>query len=455
MKKTLAIILALAMVFSTLTVAFAEETIGVDAQACATLGMLKGNTSAGVTADYVATTPNRIQAALLFLRLKGLEQTALEYTGTDNFVDVDQVNWSGYKAVMAYLKANSQLGFSGIGGDKFDPNAAMGANAYYKVVLTALGYRQDVDFAWADVVTFAASKNLVKVANDASFTVGDLAIATIEGLKATVKDSEKTLVASLIEAGTITEVAAVAAGVYTAPVAVVMTAAKAITNNKFEITLANAVTTAPLASTITVKDSTGKAMTVNNVALSANGKVVTVTTEALTPFTPYAVTVGTVSKNIVALAIDTTKPAAPSVAVTANTSVTVTFAEEMERATAENIANYAIDNSLTVLKAELDSTKKVVTLTTSEQTVGTIYTITVQNAADVAGNVMDKATGYFGGMAKDTTKPAAPSVTVSANTTVTVTFVDEMDKATAENIANYAIDNNLVVLKAELDTDDT
>ncbi|HYF74949.1 MAG TPA: hypothetical protein VD757_00060, partial [Candidatus Nitrosocosmicus sp.] len=154
MKKTLALVLALAMVFSTITVAFAEGTLSADAQICADLGMLKGETGT-VDAAYTATAPTRIQAAVMFLRLKGLEEEAKAFTGTANFADADKAAWA--KPIMAYLKANPQLGWQG-DGTNFDPTGVTTAQAYYKVMLEALGYKQTTpevvgDFAYADVMT--------------------------------------------------------------------------------------------------------------------------------------------------------------------------------------------------------------------------------------------------------------------------------------------------------------
>jgi hypothetical protein len=210
-KKLIALVLAFTLVFSSVPVAFADTAIPADAQAAKDLGMLKG-ADGGVTIDYVNTKPTRLQAAVLFLRLKGLEQTALSYTGTANFADANQVQWAEGRNLMAYLNANPELGFEGIGNNKFNPNATIDAASYYKVMLTALGYKQGTDFQWENLIAFAAEKKLTKVANDTNFVVGDVATATIEALKAEIKGGTKTLVASLVEAGVITAEAAQKAG---------------------------------------------------------------------------------------------------------------------------------------------------------------------------------------------------------------------------------------------------
>lgn len=223
-KKTIAIVLSLALIFSSLSgifATFADNTLSTDAQACATLGMLKGTTGV-VDATYTATQPTRLQAAIMMLRLKGLENEALAFTGTDNFADVTNYAWIGGRNIMAYLKAHPELGWIGDNGN-FKPNEIITAQQYYKVMLESLGYKQNTsevigDFTYANVLSFAASKGLTKVSAVSNFTVNDLAVATIEALKAAVKGSTGTLSAALVQNGKMDQAKAIAAGVYTAPV---------------------------------------------------------------------------------------------------------------------------------------------------------------------------------------------------------------------------------------------
>ncbi len=584
MKKNLALLLALVLVFSTITVAFAAEEINESAKVCELLGMLKGDGN-GVTAEYLATQPTRLQAAVMFLRLKGLEEDALAWDGTENFADADQVAWEGGKKIMAYLYAHKELGWVGDAG-KFNPTGLMTAQAYYKVMLETLGYKQNTtdvigDFTWAGVLKFAAEVGLKEVANVTTFTVNDLAVATVEALVTPVKGSEATLAEVLVEMGVIEEEVAIAAGVMLDPVEAAILAAEeaiaalpeeitledmeavlaaadlvaealeldenavianvevleaalvaleelqaveiakaealeaaeaaiaalpatitiaekaavaaarelvaaaqelgveeiagldklaaaeatidtlesvydvskaeAYTNTKIKVSLNEAKTVA-VAENFAVTDKDGKAVEVKSATLAADGKSVILETAAQTAYTVYTVKVNGKEFKYVAVPADTVKPTATAL-VDAYNKVKVTFTEKVDAVLATNIANYTVDNGLVVLKAELNSAGTIVTLTTSDQVVGTIYKITVQNVADLAGNVMDKVEALFGGMAKDTSKPSATALVVT-NKTVEVTFTKAVNKEIAENIANYTMDNGLVVLKAELDTDD-
>lgn len=243
-KKLIALVLAFALVFSSFTAAFADTTtaIPVDAQAAKDLGMLVGKDSSGVTVSYLNETPTRLQSAIMFLRLKGLEQTALSYTSTNNFADANEVAWVGGKNIMAYLKNNPELGWAGVGGNKLNPNGLIDSASYYKVMLESLGYAQGTDFEWSGIVAFAAQKGLVKVANDTNFIVADVATATIEALKVAVKGGTKTLATTLVETGVINEAAAILAGVYTkAPIALAVDSVKVVSAKSLEVKFNKAI----------------------------------------------------------------------------------------------------------------------------------------------------------------------------------------------------------------------
>jgi hypothetical protein len=220
MKKLTALLLVMVLFMSTIASVSAAGEISTESKACEALGMLKGTTGI-VDLTYTTTVPTRLQAAIMFLRLKGLEPEALAFSGTTNFKDKDEVNWNGGKIVMSYLKAHPELGWIGSNG-YLSPNSPMSAQAYYKVLLESLGYTQEGngvsgDFTWNNTLQFAATKGLIKVSSVTRFTVDDMAIATLEALKIKLKGSVKTLAEVLVEMGVLDKSAAVAAGVISAP----------------------------------------------------------------------------------------------------------------------------------------------------------------------------------------------------------------------------------------------
>ncbi|GIP40811.1 hypothetical protein J31TS4_40910 [Paenibacillus sp. J31TS4] len=168
-----------------------------DAQLVTELGILQGDES-GVGAAYLNKPTTRIQAGILFLRLKGLEQEALAYKGTDNFSDASEV-WSGGQSILAYLRANPSLGWVGVGGNQFDPLSVITAEQYYKVLLEVLGYKQDSDFEFKNVMALAGTVGLGKAGTAKPFTNLHIATATVEALAAKIKGQSKTLAEVLVE----------------------------------------------------------------------------------------------------------------------------------------------------------------------------------------------------------------------------------------------------------------
>ncbi|MBI2929391.1 MAG: Ig-like domain-containing protein, partial [Verrucomicrobia bacterium] len=82
---------------------------------------------------------------------------------------------------------------------------------------------------------------------------------------------------------------------------------------------------------------------------------------------------------------DTTPPTALSAqALTSLSRVTVKFSEPLDLASAENTANYALSGGLLVSAASLNTDQRTVLLTTSPQTQGAAYTLTINNVADLS-----------------------------------------------------------------------
>ncbi len=393
-KKILALLLAFALVFSTITVAFAEEpaTIGNDANALKTINVLKGDTSAGVTPEYLAKKTTRMQAAIMFLRLKGLEEEAMAFTGTGNFADAGTMVWNEGKAIMAYLKANPQLGWIGADGGKFIPFDTITAQQYYKVLLEALGYKQTTaevvgDFGWDDVIPFAASKGLVKVAEVTKFTNNDLAVATVECLKTEVRGTEKTLAAAMVEAEIINKEAAIEAGLVEedAKTEAKAESVTAIANNKVEVVFDSAVPKAFAERAanykITVKGSE-TALEVKS-AVAESDTVAVLETAAQNSGTAYTLTVNGTALNFTGIAKVSGAPEIDKAKSIDTDTVEIVFTKTMDKASAEDTANYSFDKNVTVKKAELwtsqDDSRKTVKLSTEGMKTNNIYKLTVQN----------------------------------------------------------------------------
>lgn len=441
-KKLIALVLAFALVFSSFTAAFADTTtaIPVDAQAAKDLGMLVGSGN-GVTIEYLNETPTRLQSAIMFLRLKGLEQTALAYTSTNNFADANQVVWAGGKNIMAYLNNNPQLGWAGIGANKFNPNTAVDAASYYKVMLETLGYKQNTtevigDFTWEGVKAFAATKGLVKVANSTNFTVNEVATATIEALKATVNGSTKTLATSLVEAGVITEAAAIAAGVYTA-VPTVLAVESVKTDNlkqlvvkfnqeikaagdedNYELDADNAVIDAATKFTLQADK---KTVVITLTTEAAQQEIVALTVKGIEAVNGSKL-IETVVKDIELF--DKTIPTALSAKVIGNDTIKVTFSESIETVAA---ADFKVDGGEVIVKG--------ITMANNNTEVNVELYSTLENGSvsiEVGAGVKDYA-GFAGPkksfaviVAADTIAPVVVGYKDATPTSVTLIFNEEI-----------------------------
>lgn len=72
-----------------------------------------------------------------------------------------------------------------------------------------------------------------------------------------------------------------------------------------------------------------------------------------------------------------------------NTTVEVHFSEVLDQVSAETVANYNLNNDITVSAAKLGEDSKTVTLTTSAMTEGTAYELTVNGVKDTVGNATE------------------------------------------------------------------
>lgn len=449
-KRILAFVLAFALVFSTITVAFAEETISADVKALAAIGMLLGDGN-GVTVDYAKSTPTRLQAAILFLRLKGLEGEAKVYNETDNFKDVLNYEWAEGKNIMSYLKAHPELGWIGNEEGKFVPGDKINEQSYYKVLLEALGYKQNTgtvvgDFDYAEVFEFAKSIGLAPE-NLESFTIDNLAKATVAALKNEMKDG-KLLIEVLIESGKINKQAAIDNGLYVEITAKVESA-KAIGNTVVEVVFEDEVS-ASYAEKAANYNIAG--LEVKSAELVAE-KVVRLQTAAMTAGKLYTLTVNEAAVKFTGIAKVSGAPGIQKVESTDVEEVVITFNKALDFATATDAANYTIAG-VEVEKAELD--ENVVTLTTKGLAARKQYSVKVTNVKSIDGVALKSETRSFY-TRPDTTAPSVSEIKAETNKRVVVKFSEKVNKETAENVANYTIKTGttaLEVIKAELVGDD-
>jgi len=427
LKKVLAVIIVVTMILTTMMVSvFADDTTATTAaptgaQIVTDLGILKGGAD-GVDAQYLATPTQRIQAAIIFLRLLGLEDEARAFDGTDNFSDASTVaDIPGATNILAYLKANPDLGWVG-DGVKFNPTEEVSAQQLYKVFLTVLGYAQGTDFDYDETLYFAKFVGMSDIATSIQVTNADFATALVEVLGASFKGGgpADTLISKLVNDGLITEDAAIAAGFTVSTEKIVSVTAPA------DITIDNGATLS-LPATVSGK-------------LSDNSTIDADVTWDTSKFDATVAGDSTITGTVDGFA------AGVSVKVTVKALVFAATAKQLNRKEIEvdfnkaatdvgTKANYTLNNSLTVLNAAASADNKSVILTTTQTMAAqTDTTVTLGTALGFAAATTVTASGIIDG-----TDPKVVSVTVTGPTSLSVVFSEPIQNAAVGG--NFQIDS--------------
>lgn len=206
-------------------------------------------------------------------------------------------------------------------------------------------------------------------------------------------------------------------------------------------------------------------LAVSGVVLQADGETVRLTTSIQTFNTNYTVAVtnvhdlagNTISANNTATftGVDTAAPSVTAGTALDYRTIDITFSEKVDAASAQNSANYTIIPALAVNGAVLQPDGVTVRLTTDPQTGGTIYTVTVTEVKDIAGNAIgaNNLVDIAGVSPPTTTAPKVLSASAPVNTAAAVVFSATMDPVTAQNPANYSIFPALSVTGAILQED--
>lgn len=458
--KLTALLIAIILISgSILPIGAYADTIGKEAKACEALEILVGpDANSGVTSEYLTSMPSRLQAFIISLRLQGLDGEALTYDGYNNFIDAGDLQWVVGRNYLAYAKDNPDLGWVGGTDGKFLPNKSIDAKAFYKVMLETLGYKQDLDFTYADTLKFAEAIDLIisasSIQKQTSFTVNDVAKAIYGTLNSKPKGERKKLITLMMEKGIIDEEKAAAAGfeIDVEPVEVVKL--DTISNNRLVLELDKELPLDDDDISI-VSDNSGRQVNINSV--SATGNKIYITTAEVSPYAAYELSIDMdnpvngmairdYSIRYVALPRDTEKPKATA-EVMSSSIIKVSFNEEVQISDAEDISNYTIKNDLSVYNAELDPTGKIVTLTTAPQREGYVYWLTAQNVRDISGNTMEPLEKRFTGMMRDMTKPYVTLVKADSSKSIIVSFSEPLNRITAERSENYIIDGNLLTIE--------
>ena len=223
LKKLLALLLAVTMIASVLTVPVfaADEVAPLSSGAkLELLGLLLGD-GEGVTEAYLAKSSTRMQLAILNARWLGYEQEAYDFEDWDdetNFVDYDDRTSEAEWNMLAYYYADEDLGFIGIGYDVFAPQDNITNKQLAKILLVAMGYPYGVEYDWDDILLFAGDIGINLGSREVGITnkaMADAIVSALESLTTFVDDdgNEMTFAQYLLGLGIVTEDDLKAAGI--------------------------------------------------------------------------------------------------------------------------------------------------------------------------------------------------------------------------------------------------
>jgi hypothetical protein len=105
----------------------------------------------------------------------------------------------------------------------------------------------------------------------------------------------------------------------------------------------------------------------------------------------------TVTSGAATLTTDATPPSISYAFSPTATTLRIAFSEAVNATSATTVGNYTLAPGLTASNPTLSADGKIVTLTTTAQTPGTPYTLTVNGVKDVAGNTLNNGTASFVG----------------------------------------------------------
>ncbi len=454
MKKVLALVLAFAMVFSSISFVFAEAEVSDEAAALATIGMLEGDGS-GVTAEYETKELTRLTAAIMILKLRGLYEEALEYDGVNNFADAEEVKWEEGRNILAYVKDNP-IGFGGNEKGEFMPNDLFDEQMLYKVLLENLGYTQTTaevvgDFAWEDTIEFAKSIGL-EPAGAETLTVGELAKAVVAALKTNVKDG-KPWIEVLVESEKVDREKAVAAELIadTPELAAALKEAKALGNTVVEVKFEEEVNEGAADASLYEIDG----LEVKGAAFTG-GKFVRLETSAQTAGKVYKLTVGEVTVKFTGVAKKSGGPEIDEVVSEDVEEVVITFKTNVDFETGTDVDNYYI-SGVEIVSAEVDGDE--VTLTTEGLKDRTRYTLKVTNMKSIDGGIKKTQSQSFTTKIDKVPPKIKGDIEVQTNERIVLTFTEKVTQESAEDLENYVIkatkgDAELEILSIEWDEDD-
>jgi hypothetical protein len=486
LKKISAVVVALAIMVTTLVPAFAASTTVNESKSVVLNKLdLYAGTSTSSFVPSLETELTRGQGATLLTKLFNMDDAALALTDAQadaiikDFADADKVPTYAKKR-LAYLVQNDIMSGSLDGGKLYiNADESLLGGQFATLVLKQMGFTVD---SWktsiAQLANVEGAKDLATYLSYATDKlIRDQAVGIMFGsLTAKYADGSATIIEKLVAAKPALKDAAVAAGlIVLVNTALTVESVKTLNAKQIEISFNNAVdkTSAEDESFYEIKDKGTNviALGADSAKLSDDGKTVVITLDAaaadkLTNSTDAKITV---KKDLLAVSsvklvadyvnasvkvTDGVIPSVQKVEAIGDTTLRMTFTEPVYNGTSLAIANQNItvksgNYTYYVQNAVADAAKKTITLTVGTKLIEGPITVTVNAAGvEVVGAIQDYA-GYkvFRGetsfnYVKDTTVPVV-TVKEAKQESITLAFSKPVKAAdlklfhSVNNIAAY------------------
>lgn len=154
-------------------------------------------------------TATRVQGLVVFLRIMGLEDEALAFTGTHPFTDVPTTHWAYRYVAYAYQNGYTK----GVTETTFKPNSPISAKNYIAFMMRALNYSEGTQFDYATLLDDCVALGLFTQAEidafaSGSFTRARMVYFSYYSLFGIDQQSGSMLLDTLVQRGSVTQAVA-------------------------------------------------------------------------------------------------------------------------------------------------------------------------------------------------------------------------------------------------------
>ena len=177
------------------------------ADALYAMGLFKGSTTPYGSGYNLENRPSRTEGLIMFLRLLGEEQAALDYSGsTVTFLDVPK--WALPYVSYAYSKGYTKGMKATDEGVTFGSSEVMAPRDYVTFLLRALRYTEGTDFNWKDAIDDAATLGVLTegertLLTEHPFLRAQVVYLSYFTLSTSIAEGESTMVDRLIASGAV------------------------------------------------------------------------------------------------------------------------------------------------------------------------------------------------------------------------------------------------------------